>query len=367
MATRTTRPKASEGPAKAELDQRRAAILEAVVTEYVGSAIPVGSAHVAQAPGVNVSSATVRSEMVALEREGYLAQPHTSAGRIPTDKGYRFFVDHLTPPGPLGAVERQRVRRFFDRVHGEMEEMLERASTLLSQLTPYAAVVVSPSHDSATVRSVQLVSLAPRLVLLVVVLSDGAVEKRTLELSGEMDDETLARASAALQQATSGGELVDAAGKVTLEGAADPRLFEAASRALKEMAASEAGDHVFMGGPSRLAESFDAVETVRSVLSILEQQLVVVTLLRDVLDRGLSVAIGTEHGYEPLASCALVVAPVTVGGRETGAVGLLGPTRMNYPQALAAAHVVSSELSDRMNETWGHPRDEEQKGGRGGD
>ncbi len=104
-----------------------------------------------------------------------------------------------------------------------------------------------------------------------------------------------------------------------------------------------------MGGPSRLAESFEAVETVRSVLGILEQQLVVVTLLRDVLDRGLSVAIGTEHGFEPLASCAVVVAPVAFGDNETGAVGLLGPTRMNYSQALAAAHLVSSELSDRMN------------------
>jgi heat-inducible transcriptional repressor len=137
---------------------------------------------------------------------------------------------------------------------------------------------------------------------------------------------------------------------------------------LDEIASSEEADHVFMGGPSRLTESFDAVETVRSVLSILEQQLVVVTLLRDVLDRGLSVAIGAEHGYEPLATCAVVVAPVSIGDNETGAVGLLGPTRMNYPQALAAAHLVSSELSDRMNETWGHPhRETERRGGGGGD
>jgi heat-inducible transcriptional repressor len=324
-----------------------------------------------------VSSATVRAEMVALEREGYLVQPHTSAGRIPTDKGYRFFVDHLAPPGPLGTVERQRVRRFFDRVHGEMEDMLERASTLLSQLTPYAPVVVSPSHDSSTVRSVQLVSLAPHLVLLVVVLSDGAVEKRTLELSDELDDEALAQASAALQQALLGTELTATAGRIDATPSVSPRLFEAISRALREMAQAEASEQVYLGGQSRLAEAFDAVETVRSVLGILEQQLVVVTLLRDVLDRGLSVAIGTEHGYEPLASCAVVVAPVRLGDNQTGAVGLLGPTRMNYPQALAAAHVVSSELSERMNEAWGHgsrkseksdmTETTETKGDRGGD
>ena len=142
-------------------------------------------------------------------------------------------------------------------------------------------------------------------------------------------------------------------------------VVTAVSRALGELAESGDVDQVFMGGGSRLAEAFDAVDTVRSVLSILEHQMVVVTLLRDVLDRGLSVAIGTEHGFEPLASCAVVVAPVSLGGHETGAVGLLGPTRMNYPQALAAAHVVSSELSQRINEGWGGTP-EDRRGTRGG-
>ena len=150
MPSKLSPQAAEQRPPRAELEARRAAILEAVVTEYIGTATPVGSAFVAHAPGVNVSSATVRSEMAALERDGYLVQPHTSAGRIPTDKGYRFFVDHLAPPGVLGSGQRQRVRRFFDRVHGEMEDMLERASALLSELTPYAAVVISPSHESAT-------------------------------------------------------------------------------------------------------------------------------------------------------------------------------------------------------------------------
>ena len=112
------------------------------MNEYIGTAEPVGSSHVANAPGVQVSSATVRSEMVALEREGFLVQPHTSAGRIPTDKGYRFFVDHLTAPGVLGPAQRRQVTQFFEQVHGEMETVLERASGLLSELTSYAAVVV---------------------------------------------------------------------------------------------------------------------------------------------------------------------------------------------------------------------------------
>jgi heat-inducible transcriptional repressor len=122
-------------------------------------------------------------------------------------------------------------------------------------------------------------------------------------------------------------------------------------KALRSLGSAEAGDQLFVGGSSRMAVAFDAVDTVRSVLTILEQQLVVVTLLRDILDTGLTVAIGTEHGLEPLASCAIVVMPVSVDGQEAGTIGLLGPTRMNYPLALAAARVVGDQLGQRLSET----------------
>ncbi len=330
------------------LNDRRAAILEAVVTEYIGTAEPVGSSHVANAPGVQVSSATVRSEMVALEREGYLVQPHTSAGRIPTDKGYRFFVDQLTGPGVLGPSQRKQVTQFFDQVHGEMETVLERASGLLSELTSYAAVVVGPSHESATIRSVQLVGLSPLHALLVVVLSDGAVEKRTIDLHAETSEEVLASAGIQLASYLIGRTLTQP-WTVALSGSAEvDQLVTAAHGAFDSLEGAMEADQVFVGGPARLAESFDAVETVRSVLAILEKQLVVVSLLRDVLDRGLSVAIGTEHGFEPLSSCAVVVAPMSIDGQDLGAVGLLGPTRMDYARAMAAAHVVGERLGQRI-------------------
>lgn len=333
-----------------ELNARRAAILEAVVNQYIGTAEPVGSSHVATARGVRVSSATVRSEMVALEREGYLVQPHTSAGRIPTDKGYRFFVDHLTAPGVLGPVQRRQVSQFFDHVHGEIETVLERATGLLSELTSYAAVVVGPSHESATIRSVQLVGLTPLHALVVVVLSDGAVEKRTIDLDSEVSDETLAAAGSQLASHLVGRTLSSPWAVPSSSSTAVDGLVTAARRALDSMEGAIETDQVFVGGPSRLAESFEAVDTVRSVLGILEQQLVVVSLLRDVLSRGWSVAIGTEHGFEPLSSCAVVVAPVLVDGLDLGAVGLLGPTRMDYPRTMAAVHVVGERLGEHLAE-----------------
>ena len=348
MTTHDDRVPPADATADARaLNERRAAILEAVVTEYIGTAEPVGSSHVANAPGVSVSSATVRSEMVALESEGYLVQPHTSAGRIPTDKGYRFFVDHLTAPGVLGPAQRRQVTQFFDSVHGEMETMLERATGLLSEMTSYASVVVGPSHERASVRSVQLVTLSPIHVLLVVVLSDGAVDKRTLELDVEPTEEELAQVGELLSTHLVGRTLSEG---WNLPAGRSPRFDQllGAARLAFESLENEDADQVFVGGPARLAESFDAVETVRSVLSILEQQLVVVTLLRDVLNSGLTVAIGTEHGFEPLSSCAVVVAPLSIDGQDLGAVGLLGPTRMDYPRALAVAHVVSERLGQRI-------------------
>ncbi len=355
----TTTPPARDdlGP-EPVLDERKAAILQAVVAEYIETAVPVGSAHITHAPGVEVSSATIRSEMAALEREGYLAQPHTSAGRIPTDQGYRFFVDRLAP-GPLGAPERLEVRQFFGDVHGEVEDLLGRTSRFLAGITDSAAVVVGPNHESAAIRSVQLVGLAPRVVLVLVVLADGAVEKRTVELTEDVEEGVLASASAHLGGSLQGrtltsGWAVPPTGIPEVDG-----LVRLGVEAVESLGSGAEPEHVFVGGSSRMAAAFDAVETVRSVLSILEQQLVVVELIEDILDRGLSVAIGAEHGFEPLAACALVVAPVFVEGESAGTIGVVGPTRMNYPRALAAVRVVGEQLSRRLARAQGSEPDDE--------
>jgi heat-inducible transcriptional repressor len=331
------------------LDERKAAILRAVVEGYIETAQPVGSSHVARTTDMAVSSATVRNEMAVLEREGYLVQPHTSAGRIPTDKGYRFFVDQLSGPGPLEPGKQQLVREFFRKAHGELEQMLHDTSRLLSRLTDYAAVVVGPAHEAAAVRSVQLVGLGTHVALLVAVLSNGVVEKRTLELPQETGDERLGAAGTVLARALVGTTLGDlpaapTTGDVELDG-----LVELALDSLRG-AHHDEPDQVFVGGASRMAEAFDAVGTVRQVLNTLEQQYVVVSLLEDVVGRGLSVAIGTEHGLAPLSECAVVVAPYEVEGEQAGSIGVLGPTRMNYPQALAAVAVVSRRLGARLSE-----------------
>src|SRR5205807_368216 len=181
-----------------ELDERKAAILKAVVEEYVETAQPVGSQAIARAPGLGVSRATVRNEITVLERDGYLHQPHTSAGRVPTDRGYRFFVDHFAPTGGLPAGQKRAVSEFFDTAHQALEDLLHETSQLLARVSRHAAMVMGPEPDSAVVRSVQLVSLQDRVVLLVAVLSHGAVEKQVFQLEHDADDTRVHAAGAAL-------------------------------------------------------------------------------------------------------------------------------------------------------------------------
>ena len=330
------------------LDERKAAILRAVVEEYIETALPVGSGAVA--PQVKASSATVRNDRAVLEQEGYLRQPHTSAGRVPTEKGYRFFVDTMAEPAELGASQVQQVRSFFAQTHGELESLLHDTSRLLSDLTDYAAVVTAPRAEGATVRSVQLVGLAPKHALVVLVLSNGTVEKHGVDLPDEIGDERLAAATAHLAARLHG------VGSSALPGALPPTgdaaTDAAVEAALASLRRSSGADDspIFVGGTARMASAFEAIDTVREVLAILEQQFVVVTVLRDVLDRGLQVAIGSETGLVPLAECALVVSPYEVEGEHAGTIGVLGPSRMNYPQALAAVAVVSRRLGRHLTE-----------------
>jgi heat-inducible transcriptional repressor len=329
------------------LDDRKTAILSAVVQEYIATAQPVGSSHIAEAPTIKVSSATVRNEMAQLENEGYLVQPHTSAGRIPTDKGYRYFVDHLTAPGRLDQATTKQVGEFFSAAHGRLEEMLHQTSNLLASLTNNAGVVVGPRAEAVPVRRVQIVSLSATVATVIVVFANGTVENVQLDLVEGDDDLKLAAAGVHLS-AELDGRVLGSVSEPSPTG--DDTVDRICADALRELRATAAPEQVFTGGAAAVANAFDAVEIVRTVLATLEQQFVVVTLVSDIVSRGMSVAIGVEHGVEPLSACSVVVAPVVVDGEHLGSVGVLGPTRMNYPQALATVEVVSEQLGHRIEE-----------------
>jgi len=325
------------------LTERKESILQAVVEEYMATARPVGSGLVTEQTELKVSSATVRKELGALEEEGFLHQPHTSAGRVPTDKGYRYFIDALMGPSSLDSAQNERISDFFARSHGELERILRDTSRLLAGVTDYAAVVVAPKPDAANVRAVQLVSLEPRVVLLVVVLSNGGIERRTFELDADMTEQQVASAQALLAPA-----MVDGT-EDAIAPSGDSDVDHLLADAVGSLETSDGLDgRVHVGGRSSVAAGFDQTEKVAQVLQLFERQLLVVTLIRDVLDRGLSVAIGSETGVQNLNECSLVVAPYQVQGSDAGSIGVIGPTHMNYPQALAAVAVISHQLGEHL-------------------
>ena len=335
-----------------ELDERKAAILRAVVEEYVETAQPVGSQTIARASGLGVSSATVRNEMTLLEREGYLRQPHTSAGRVPTDRGYRFFVDHLAPAERgLPATQRRAVSEFFDSAHQALEDLLHETSQLLARVSRHASMVMAPEATGALVRSVQLVPLQPRVVLAVVVLSNGAVEKQVLHLDDDADEARLMSAGALLDRELNGESWTRLPEMASSGDPAVDSIVREARRALADLS-SEPPEPLYVGGVSRLAaehEAFSTSESAARLLEMLEHQVVVVTLVRELLDSGLSVSIGSENRLDELRDCSIVLAPYQVEGEAAGIVGVLGPTRMDYRHALAAVTAVSQQLGRHLS------------------
>ena len=351
-----------------ELDERKAAVLRAIVEQYVDTAQPVGSQTVTSMTGLGVSAATVRNEMSLLEREGYIAQPHPSAGRVPTDRGYRYYVDHLGGAGQLPATERRRIVEFFSSATLAMDQLLSQTSQLLAGVTAHAAVVVGPELQAVVVRAANLVVLQPRVVLAVVVLSNGSVEKDVVVFDAEVSDDDVAAASTRFAQQLSGRRLADVASLDDELSAGDPAtgdrrvgdrpaservadIVNASRLALQTRLEQHQSEPLYVGGASRLAAEHDAFVTTSTarLLELLEQHGVLASLMRELLGPGLTVSIGSENTSLDLRECSLVLAPYLVEGEPAGTVGVLGPTRMDYRKAQAAVSTVSQQLGRQLS------------------
>jgi heat-inducible transcriptional repressor len=342
-----------------ELDERKAAVLRAIVEQYVDTAQPVGSQTVTNTTGLGVSAATVRNEMSLLEREGYIAQPHPSAGRVPTDRGYRYYVDHLAGSGQLPATERRRIVDFFSSASLAMDQLLSQTSHLLAGVTAHAAVVVGPDVQAVAVRAANIVLLQPRVVLAVVVLSNGSVEKEVVVFDDDVSEDDAAEASIRFTQQLSGRRLSDLLVEDDQATPATSRerpdrineIVNASRIALQTRLDLHQNDALYVGGASRLAAEHDAFVTTNTarLLELLEQHVVLASLMRELLGPGLTVCIGSENTSLDLRECSLVLAPYLVEGEPGGTVGVLGPTRMDYRKAQAAVSAVSQQLGRQLS------------------
>ncbi len=340
-------------------EDRRLAVLRAIVEDYVSTEEPVGSKALVERHGLGVSPATVRNDMAVLEEEGYITQPHTSAGRVPTDKGYRMFVDRLTTVKPLSSAEKRAISSFLDGAV-DLDDVVQRSVRLLSQLTRQVAVVQYPTLSSSTVRHVELVALTPERLLVVLILSTGRVEQRLVELSSPLADDDLATLRSRLLLVATGQRIADAvAGLRALvpadDAAAQPgaEATGAVVEALCEAMSDHRSDHrVAVGGAANLArygDSFDSA--VRPLLEALEEHVVLLKLLGEAGSSGMvTVRIGAEGPYEELASTSVVSTGYGPEDQSLAALGIVGPTRMDYPGTMAAVRAVARYVTRILDE-----------------
>jgi heat-inducible transcriptional repressor len=332
-----------------ELDDRKARVLRAVIQDFVAHAEPVGSKTLVERYALGVSPATVRNELAALEEQGYLSHPHTSAGRIPTDLGYRWYVDTLRNVSTVARAQQDAIERYFDGV-ADLEETLLRTSVLLASLTSLAAVVVPPSLDRSRLRHVELVSLGPRVAMIVLIVETGRVAKRVVELPAETTAEQLDRLRKLLNEFLGGQRLDHATDRLAMNAAqVEPDLrwrYDAIADAIGRMADDQSNQRVYIGGQAHIAGPgvFDAIETVHAVFEALEQQVILLRLLQAAISSGsVSVTIGSENVIESMRACSVVAAEYPAGD-ATGNIGVLGPTRMDYLRAMVAVQAVAKHL-----------------------
>jgi heat-inducible transcriptional repressor len=335
-------------------DERRLAVLRAIVEDYVSTQEPVGSKALVERHGLGVSPATVRNDMAALEEEGLITQPHTSAGRIPTDKGYRLFVDRLTTIKPMSAAERRAIATILDGAV-DLEDVVQRSVRLLAQLTHQVALVQYPTLSRSQVRHLELVGLTPTRVLVVLILSSGRVEQRLVELGRQVDEDGVAALRGRLAGVVTGQVIADASAALVAAPAPpdDGGLQDAVVEALLEaMSDHRSSERVAVGGAANLARFGDSFEiSVRPLLEALEEHVVLLKLLGEAQSGGtITVRIGHEGPYQEFASTSVVSTGYGPGDEAVGNLGVVGPTRMDYPGTMAAVRAVARYVSRILDE-----------------
>ncbi|MDQ6688013.1 MAG: heat-inducible transcriptional repressor HrcA [Actinomycetota bacterium] len=338
-------------------DERKLAVLRAIVEDYVATQEPVGSRALVDRHRLGVSPATVRNDMAALEEEGLITQPHTSAGRIPTDKGYRFFVDRLTTLKPTSAAERRAIATFLEGAH-DLDDVVSRSVRLLAQLTQQVAIVQYPTLARSTVRHIELVAVSPTRLLVVLILSTGRVEQRLVELPLEVDDELLAELRSTVGRAAVGEPIADAVSALgSLPGQVGsgrtPVALIAASL-VEAMSNARSDERVVVGGTANLARFGDGFEsTIKPMLEALEEHVVLLKLLGEATAPSrVTVRIGREGPYRELAATSVVATGYGPGEEPLASLGIVGPTRMDYPGTMAAVRAVARYVSTMLDDSW---------------
>lgn len=331
-----------------DLGQRQREILRAVIREYIGSAQPVASATLVRRYRLEVSPATVRNELAALEDLGLLTHPHTSAGRVPTDLGYRYFIESLMPETALRPDEQVTVSHQFQQAQRDTAEWLRLAASILARLTTEASIVTPPAAPLSALRHVEAVPINERRCLLVAVLDGGAVRQQLVELRSPATVGELRMLSSTLNAALAGADATRIRAHAGQAAGLAADVARALAGLVEEHDAARARDVYYDGVQNIFAQpEFGESERARELLGILEDRTLLVSLLPSGLGDGeVRVAIGVEHQHEPLRGCSLVVSRYGARAGVVGYIGIVGPTRMDYARSIGAVRFVGTLMTD---------------------
>ena len=343
---------------KRELDKRKAFILATVVYEYINTAEPVGSVTLTQKYNLGVSSATIRNEMAELEAGGYLVQPHTSAGRIPSDAGYRTYVDRLMQPEALTKDDARRIRDEFREASRELGDVIEQTTRLLSTLSGNLAIAIAPSRDTHAFKHVQLLWLSPRTSLIVVVTSAGVAAQRVFEWTADVEADVLTRLSNALNTRLSNRVMADVRPAeieaVCAELGIAPAIRDAVVASFGDARRDDEPEIAAAGAQNLLDQpEFHDLRKLRAILRIVEEQRTLYDLIAEELstdapaEPNAHVRIGHELRDVELAECSVVTVPYNFGG-GVGVLAILGPRRMPYGRLMALASGTARQLGDHL-------------------
>jgi heat-inducible transcriptional repressor len=353
----TAKPPSQSGdskPAPLDLDKRKAFILATVVYEYVATAEPVGSQTLTQKYHLGVSSATIRNEMSELEAGGYLVQPHTSAGRIPSDAGYRTYVDRLMQPEALAVGEQRRIQDEFRAASRELDGVIEQTTRLLGQLSRSVAFVVAPQRDLQSFRHIQLIWLSESSGLAIVVTSLGVATQTPFEHDNLAADD-LTRLSNRLNASLAGKTMRQIAGteigRVVGEGGLPSTLASVLNAAFSAAMRADEPPNIVSSGAQHLLDQpeFQDLRKLRSILRIIEEQKALYDLVADSMTTAApSIKIGHELGSDDITECSIVTVPYKIGEEAVGVLAILGPRRMPYARLLALATGTADSLNDHL-------------------
>ena len=333
------------------LDERKRRVLQAVIDDYISSAEPVGSRTLARKYDLGVSPATIRNEMADLEMLGYLEHIHTSSGRIPSSKGYRFYVNGLIPPKPVSDEEKVLIDRWYRTRVKRIEEVFQETARLISRMTKNVSFVLAPQISRAAFRCLQFLPLDDHRVITVLMTDAGFVENKILEMPDGASFEDFQRMAKVINKVLEGRTLRSIEPKVLQrieDEIQDSGLYESALEVIQRALDSEKRERLYLGGTTAMLEQpeFHDVEKVKDILLMLEEEELIKDILHAHTGDGLEVTIGRENENSRIQDCSIITATYHLGGELLGTIAVLGPTRMEYAKAMSLLEYMNANLTE---------------------